>query len=86
MKSIKFKECNVEIAKDQEEYNTLYAYMDGEVTVSCYKLSFKERLKILFSGELWLGQANFGNPLQPQLPSVYKETFFQLNLCRETSK
>lgn len=76
MKNIKFKECNVEIAKDQEEYNTLYAYMDSEVTVSCYKLSFKERLKILLSGELWLGQANFGNPLQPQLPSVYKETFF----------
>ena len=77
MENIKFKECNVEIAKDQEEYNTLYAYMDSEVTVSRYKLSFKERLKILFSGELWLGQANFGNPLQPQLPSVYKETFFQ---------
>lgn len=77
MKNIKFKECNVEIAKDQEEYNTLYAYMDSEVTVSCHKLSFKERLKILFSGELWLGQANFGQPLQPQLPSVYKETFFQ---------
>ena len=76
MKSIKFKECNVEIAKDQEEYNTLYAYMDNKVTVSCYKLSFKEWLKILFSGELWLGQANFGQPLQPQLPSVYKETFF----------
>ena len=35
MKNIKFKECNVEIAKDQEEYNTLYAYMDSEVTVSC---------------------------------------------------
>ena len=77
MKNIKFKECNVEIAKDQEEYNTLYAYMDSEVTVSCYKLSFKERLKILISGELWLGQANFCQPLQPQLPSVYKETFFQ---------
>lgn len=77
MKNIKFKECNVEIAKDQEEYNTLYSYMDSAMTVSCYKLSFKERFKILFSGELWLGQVNFGQPLQPQLPSVYKETFFQ---------
>ena len=77
MKNIKFKECNVEIAKDQDEFKALWAYMDYTVTVSCYKLSFKERLKILFFGELWLGQANFGNPLQPQLPSVYKETFFQ---------
>ena len=77
MENIKFEESNIVIAKDQDEFKALWAYMDDEVTVSCYKLSFKERLKILFSGELWIGQANFGQPLQPQLLSVYKETFFQ---------
>ena len=77
MENIEFEESNIVIAKDQDEFKTLWAYMDDEVTVSCYKLSWKERFKILFSGELWLGQANFGNPIQPQLPSVYKETFFQ---------
>ena len=77
MLNIKFDESNIVIAKDQDEFKALWAYMDDEVTVSCYKLSWKERLKILFSGKLWLGQANFGMPLQAQLPSVYKETFFQ---------
>ena len=76
MENIKFEESNIVIAKDQNEFKALWAYMDNEVTVSCYELSWKERLKILFSGKLWLGQANFGQPLQPQLPSVYKETFF----------
>ena len=76
MENIKFDESNIVIAKDQDEFKALWAYMDDEVTVSCYKLSFKERLKILFSGELWIGQVNFGMPLQAQLPSVYKETFF----------
>ena len=85
MENIKFEESNIVIAKDQDEFKALWAYMDDEVTVSCCKLSWKERPKILFSGKLWLGQANFGMPLQPQLPSVYKETFFQLNLCNETS-
>ena len=77
MKNIKFEESDIMIAKGQDEFKALWAYMDDEVTVSCYELSWKERLKILFSGKLWIGQANFGMPLQAQLPSVYKETFFR---------
>lgn len=76
MKSIRFNEANIVLGEKQKEFKPLWAYMDDEITVSCYKLSWKERLKILFSGKLWLGQANFGRPLQAQLPSVYKETFF----------
>ena len=76
MENIKFDESNIVIAKDQDEFKALWAYMDDEVTVSCYKLTLKERLKILFNGKLWIGQANFGRTLQAQLPSVYKEAFF----------
>lgn len=28
---------------------------------------------MLFTGLLWLGQMNFGQPLQPQLPSLNKD-------------
>lgn len=70
MENIKFEGCNVEIAKNQKEYKTLQAFQDGRVTVTCYRLSFRERIKLLFTGRLWLGQMNFGKPLQPQLPSV----------------
>lgn len=30
----------------------------------------RERLKLLITGKLWLRQKNFGQPLQPQLPTV----------------
>ncbi len=70
MENIKFEGCNVEIAKNQKEYKTLQAFQDEQVTITCYRLSFLERIKLLFTGKLWLGQMNFGTPLQPQLPTV----------------
>ena len=73
MNNIKFEGCNVEIAKNQPEYKPLWAFQDGQVTVTCYRLSFWERVKVLFTGKLWLGQMNFGKALQPQLPTVNME-------------
>ena len=70
MENIKFEGCNAEIAKNQPEYKPLHAFQDSKVTVTCYRLSFRERVKLLFTGRLWLGQMNFGYPLQPQLPTV----------------
>jgi hypothetical protein len=74
MKSIKFRESNVVIAKYQPEYLPLPAWYDkssprGEV-ISCWKLSFIERLRILFTGKLWFRVLTFHHPLQPQRPSV----------------
>lgn len=71
MKPIEFKGCNTIYGKDQDEYNNLpaLAFEDGEV-VTCYKLSFLERLRVLFTGKIWCAQKTFGNNLQP----VYKST------------
>lgn len=79
MKPIEFDGFNVTFAKDQPEYLPLPAYRDpgpeGTV-VSCWELSFKERIKILFTGKLWLSLLMFGKPLTPQRPSVNKwDTF-----------
>lgn len=79
MENIKFEGCNVEIAKNQKEYKTLQAFQDEQVTITCYRLSFLERIKLLFTGKLWLGQMNFGKPLQPQLPTVNMSDV----LCKE---
>ena len=62
-------------AKDQKEYLPLPAvniqYPDGSLSVlSRWKLSWKERFRIFFSGSLWLEQLTFGQPLQPQRPTV----------------
>ena len=68
MKPIKFKECNITFAKDQPEYNQLPAFKnkskEGEV-ISCWKLSRKERLRVLFLGKIWLSLMSFNKPLTP---------------------
>jgi len=75
MKPIEFPEQNVVFAKDQPEYLPLPALNTqnemGEV-ISCWHLSFKERLMILFTGKLWVSLASFGKPLTPSFFTVKK--------------
>ena len=73
MDIIKFPECNVTYAENQPEYKPLPVLKmeDGEI-VTCWKPSTWERLKILFSGRIWLSVLTFNNPLQPLLLSVNK--------------
>lgn len=75
MQPIEFPEQNKIWAKDQPEYLPLPAYTDNEQTISCWKLTWRERLALLFTGRLWLRQMNFGQSLQPQLPTI--ETPFE---------
>lgn len=71
MKVIEFKECNNVYAGGQGQYQNLPCHRteDGTVT-SCWSLSFKERLKVLFTGVLFLRVLTFNKPLQPLLMSV----------------
>jgi len=66
MKVLKFKECNCTYAKDQPEYLQLPAFKaeDGEI-VTCWRVSIKECIKILFTGRIWLNILTFNKPLQP---------------------
>lgn len=80
MKPTKFKECNVTFAKDQPEYNQLPAFMDekGEV-VTCWKFTFRERLRILLKGEVWLCLLTFNQPLTPSFMSTKKTDVLETN-------
>jgi hypothetical protein len=80
MKPTKFKECNVTFAKDQPEYNQLPAFRDekGEV-VTCWKLTFRERLRILLKGEVWLCLLTFNQPLTPSFMSTKKSDVLETN-------
>jgi hypothetical protein len=75
MTPIEFKEQNVVFAKDQPEYMPLPAFRNdspqGEV-VSCWKLSLKERLKLLFTGRLWVCLLTFNKPLTPSFFTTKK--------------
>lgn len=59
------------LAQDQPEYIPLpvahIEYTDGvRSMISCYRLTLRERLRILFGGKVWWEQLTFGGSLQPQ--------------------
>lgn len=77
MTLISFPEVDVVIAKDQPEYLPLPAHRFTDIPhqgriACCWKLGLKERLKLLWTGELWHQVLTFNQPLQPQLLSVDK--------------
>jgi hypothetical protein len=76
MKPLEFKEQNVTFAKNQPQYKPLPAYKDkndpaGKV-VFCMGLTLKERLRVLFNGEIWVSLMMFNQPLTPSFLSTKK--------------
>ena len=71
MKPIKFKEANVTYAENQPEYIPLPAHKTagGEV-ISLWGLTWRERIRLFFTGKLWLSVLTFNRALQPLLPMV----------------
>jgi hypothetical protein len=67
---IEFPEQTMVWAKDQPPYLPLPAYTGDTETITCWKLTWRERLMVLWRGRLWLRQMNFGERLQPQQPTV----------------
>jgi hypothetical protein len=74
MTPAKFPQQNIVFAKDQPEYNQLPAYRNenGEVLV-CWKLTLRERLRVLLGGRIWHRMLTFNQPLQPQYLTTIKE-------------
>lgn len=74
MNPVKFAGANVVFAKDQPEYLPLPAYVDATDqygrTITCWKMSWWERLKAAATGRVYLTLMTFGRPIQPQILSV----------------
>lgn len=77
---------SVTFAKDQEEYQPLPALVIHDphntmrVTVSCWSLSWQERLRIFLGQPLWHEQTlGVRDPLQPIRLSVGKEDWQAFN-------
>lgn len=81
MKPVKFKHQNIVFAKYQPEYQPLPALRldtpTGEV-ISCWKLSIKERIKIVFTGRVWLSLRSFNKPLTPSYLAVNRKEVYSL--------
>ena len=82
MKPIEFEHQNTVYGKDQPQYQQLPALKidseNGEV-ISCWSLSFKERVKVLFTGKIWMSLMCFDNPLTPSYLSVNRDEVFIVN-------
>ena len=75
MKPIKFKEQNCTFAENQPEYLPLPALKEKTnkgAVISCWQLSLFERLRILFTGKLWVCLLSFNKPLTPSLFTTKK--------------
>ena len=75
MKPIEFKEQNIVMAESQSQYENLPAFKsddDDGIIISCWKLSLKERVRLLFKGNLWVGLWTFNEPLTPSKFSTKK--------------
>lgn len=75
MKPLLFKEQNVVFAKNQPAYLPLPAFKNesdqGEV-VFCMGMSFTERLRVLFTGKIWVSLMTFNQPLTPSFHTTKK--------------
>lgn len=75
MKPVEFPEQTTVFAKDQPQYLPLPACRvsgNSGLVVFCWKLNWRERLKLFLVGQLWHGVLTFDQPLQPQKLSVNK--------------
>lgn len=79
MKAVKFKHQNVVFAENQPEYQSLPALrIDSPegIVISCWKLSLKERIKIVFTGRVWLSIMSFNEPLSPSFMAVNRKEVY----------
>ena len=80
MKPIEFKEVNVVYGKDQKDYIPLPAlkFEDGTM-VTCWKLSWRELLRIVWQRKVWVSFLTFNQPLQPLYITTKQEEVFTTN-------
>lgn len=70
MTPIEFPEQTIVWAKNQPPYLPLPAYTNEKETISCWRLSWTERINVFYHGRLWLRQMNYGQPLQPHASCI----------------
>lgn len=72
MIAVNFEGSNTTFAADQPEYQPLPAWRSPtkNAVITCWKLSWAERIMVLLGGKIWIGVLTFGQKLQPLLPAA----------------
>lgn len=68
MKPVEFEGMNGTAAKNQPPYKALPMYRDDKYVVSCWKMNWRERLKALWTGRIWMNLLH--SPHQLITPSL----------------
>lgn len=59
MKPVKFEQANRILSKPSnmtdDECSSLWVYSDGKTCISCWKMTWLQRIKALLFGRVWLG-------------------------------
>lgn len=73
MKPVIFPEANALYGEGQPQYKPLpvLLFPDGQI-ISCWQLSEEEKARVAETGQIWLSQLTFNNPLQPVFMTVEK--------------
>ena len=78
MKPIKFKQANKNLLKPDTmtdaECSSLWVYTDGNQCISCWRMSFKQRILALIFGKVWL--CVLSGPTQPPVWLDCDDTVF----------
>jgi hypothetical protein len=79
MQLISFPEQTKVIAENQPEYSPLPAHRfrheaEGRIAC-CWRLTWRERFTLLFTGKVWHQVLTFGHSLQPQKLTIEKPEF-----------
>jgi len=81
MKPINFKEANTTLVRPStrtpDECSPLPVFTDGQQTISCWNLSFRERMTALLTGRVWLS-VKYGD-VQPPVVLKCSKSFFKTN-------
>lgn len=80
MKAVKFKHSNKVLTSVQKDLEgrgifALPIWTDGQQTVSCWRLSLRERLSALFFGRIWIAVL-FGGT-QPPISAAVARKYFE---------
>ena len=81
MKPTKFKHQNIVFGKGQKEYQQLPALKidtpEGNV-ITCWKLTFWDRIRVLFLGRVWLNLMSFNNVVTPSYMSTDRKDLYSV--------
>lgn len=75
MTAVEFPEQNMVVAKNQAPYLPLPAKISGSpdgLMAVCYRLTFWEIAKLIFTRKLWIETLTFHRSITPLRPSVHE--------------